>query len=260
MAADTEDAGGLEARRRAAAQVFVADLDRPALTLDQAHHLGRVLRLSATETVVAADGAGRWRSCRFVERGDGSQLVVTGEISVAEAPRPGVGVALPLLKGERLEWAVQKLTEVGVDRLVLLEASRAVVRWGRDKADKGRRRLEKVAVFAAAQSRRAFLPVLTGPVVLGELAEEGGLALAEPGGGAPSLARPLVAVGPEGGWGAEELRLGLPLVDLGPTVLRAETAAVAAGVLLGALRAGTVGPSGWPEQGERSRVEPGKGT
>ncbi|TMK82626.1 MAG: RNA methyltransferase, partial [Actinobacteria bacterium] len=69
---------------------------------------------------------------------------------------------------------------------------------------------------------------------------EAGAALAEPDGDAPSLDRPLVLVGPEGGWTEEEASAPLARVGLGPTVLRAETAAVAAGTLLCALRAGVV--------------------
>ncbi|MBV9411855.1 MAG: 16S rRNA (uracil(1498)-N(3))-methyltransferase, partial [Acidimicrobiia bacterium] len=67
-------------------------------------------------------------------------------------------------------------------------------------------------------------------------------ALAEPAGPAPSLDRPVVLVGPEGGWADEEAATGVSRVGLGPTVLRTETAAVAAGALLCALRAGLVGP------------------
>ncbi len=64
--------------------------------------------------------------------------------------------------------------------------------------------------------------------------------LAQPGGLAPSLARPVLAVGPEGGWDPDELDRFGPGVGLGPTVLRAETAALAAGALLCTLRAGVV--------------------
>ena len=67
------------------------------------------------------------------------------------------------------------------------------------------------------------------------------LALAHFGGDRPSMAAPALAVGPEGGWDPSETR-GRPLVGLGPRVLRAETAAVAAGLLLCALREGLVGP------------------
>ena len=61
---------------------------------------------------------------------------------------------------------------------------------------------------------------------------------------APSLARPVVLVGPEGGWSDDELAAGLPTVGLGPNVLRTETAAVAAGTLLVALRSGLLAPHG----------------
>ena len=68
------------------------------------------------------------------------------------------------------------------------------------------------------------------------------LVLARPGGSPPSLARTVVAVGPEGGWDPDEEACFGPGVGLGPTVLRAETAAVAAGTLLCGLRSGLIGP------------------
>jgi hypothetical protein len=68
------------------------------------------------------------------------------------------------------------------------------------------------------------------------------LVLAQPGGGPPSLDRTVVAVGPEGGWYPDEVARFGPGIGLGPTVLRAETAAVAAGTLLCGLRAGLVAP------------------
>jgi 16S rRNA (uracil1498-N3)-methyltransferase len=71
-----------------------------------------------------------------------------------------------------------------------------------------------------------------------------GACLADAGGGPPSLALPVVLVGPEGGWSEEERAVGLPAVGLGPHVLRAETAALAAGALLAALRAGHVHHAG----------------
>ena len=89
------------------------------------------------------------------------------------------------------------------------------------------------------QSRRTRLPDVTGVLPFAEVAVAGA-ALAEVGGEAPSLERPFVLVGPEGGWDRTELASALPLVGLGPNVLRAETAAVAAGVLLCALRSGLV--------------------
>ena len=151
-------------------------------------------------------------------------------------------VGFALTKVEWPEWVVQKLTAAGVDRLVRLLAARSVGRLGEQAVGGRVERWRRVAREAAMQSRRTTLPVIEEPVPVAEsVAGLGaGVALAEPGGDPPSLERPAVLVGPEGGWSSEELALGPALVDLGPTVLRAETAAVAAAVLLGALRAGLV--------------------
>ncbi len=228
----------LASRRAAAAQAFVADVDHPVLEPDDAHHLSRVLRLRPGEAVVAADGRGAYRLCSFELAP--LRLVPASERAYEPPTEPPVAVALPPLKGERLAWAVQKLTEVGVDEVALVLAERAVVRWDGPRAEASLERLRAVARSAAAQSRRARLPVIRGLEHLEELGASGRLCLAEPGGGPPSLKWPVVAVGPEGGWAAGEVARGWPTISLGPTVLRSETAAVAAGVLLAALRAGTV--------------------
>jgi 16S rRNA U1498 N3-methylase RsmE len=90
------------------------------------------------------------------------------------------------------------------------------------------------------QSRRVWLPVVDGVTPFAAVAAEPGVAVAHAGGGRPSLARPTVLVGPEGGWDDAELAAGPPLVGLGGAVLRTETAAVVAATLLCALRGGTV--------------------
>ena len=157
-------------------------------------------------------------------------------------PEPRVTVAFAVVKGERPEWAVQKLTEIGVDRIVALQSARSVVRWPLGSAGAQLDRLRRVAREAAVQSRRAWLPVVEAVAPFEAVATEPGAALAHPGGGPPSLDRPTVLVGPEGGWDQAELAWGPPLVRLGPSVLRTETAAVVAGALLCALRVGIVGP------------------
>ncbi len=156
---------------------------------------------------------------------------------------PPITIAFAPAKGDRPEWVVQKLTELGVDRIVALETERSVVRWSMHRADHAMERLARVAREAAAQSRRAWLPELVGPDSLEALrARVAGLALAERDGEPPTLERAAIAVGPEGGWGDAERALGLPSVRLGDGVLRAETAAIAAGALLAGLRSGLVGP------------------
>lgn len=222
--------------RSSSAHLFVADLEAPEPDPDDRHHLMRVLRLRPGETVSTSDGRGGWRLCTWV--GDG-RVEPAGEVHRDPAPTPAVTVAFAPVKGDRPEWVVQKLTEVGVDGIVPLVAARSVVRWEGDRADRAVERLRRVAREAAMQSRRTWLPDVRPIVPFAGLVGEA-VALAEPGGARPSLDRPTVLVGPEGGWAPEELAAGLPRVGLGPTVLRAETAAVAAGVLLCALRAGVV--------------------
>ncbi len=235
----------MPALRSAAAHAFVADLAAPALEDEDHHHLERVLRLRPGQAVTVADGAGGWRCCTW--RADG-ELEPAGDVISAPAPSPPVTVGFALTKGERPDWAVQKLTEVGVDRILGLVTTRSVVRLDADAADRRVRRWRRVARGAAMQSRRTVLPEVAGVLSLadvelnlvGDVASRG-VSLAEPGGDPPSLLRPVVLVGPEGGWAPEELDSGPPTVDLGPGVLRTESAAVAAGVLLCSLRAGLVG-------------------
>ncbi|MEA2828761.1 MAG: rRNA (uracil1498-N3)-methyltransferase [Actinomycetota bacterium] len=223
----------------AAAHVFVADLAAPEVVDGDRHHLERVLRLRVGEAVTASDGAGRWVACRWV---GGATLEVDGEVVAEPAPAPAITVAFAPPKGERPEWAVQKLTELGVDRIVPLAAARSVVRWTGDRAEAVVARWRRVAREASMQSRRAWLPAVEGAVPFGDASGWPGAVLAVAGGDPPSLDHATVLVGPEGGWSADEGAGGLPTVGLGPHVLRTETAAVAAGTLLVALRSGLLAP------------------
>jgi 16S rRNA (uracil1498-N3)-methyltransferase len=219
----------------ARAHVFVADVESPVLAPDDRHHLERVLRLRPGDELTVADGAGRWRRCRF-----GPAVVVDGEVELEAPPAPVITIAFALTKGERPEWTVQKLTEVGVDRIVPFVSGRSVVHWDEAKAARNAERLRRVAREAGMQSRRAFLPVVEDVTEFADVATRSGAALASPDGAAPDLTRPCLLVGPEGGWTADELALAPARLALGPTVLRAETAAVAGAVLLAGLRAGLV--------------------
>jgi 16S rRNA (uracil1498-N3)-methyltransferase len=217
----------------ARAHAFVVDLDVPALDDGDRHHLERVLRLRAGEAVTVSDGRGRWRACRFAT---GGELEPAGAVTMGPTPAPALTIGFALVKGERPEWVIQKLTEVGVDRIVPFVAERSVVRWDDGKAARNHERFVQVAREAAMQSRRVWLPVVETVSTFADLAAEPGTAIAERGGAAPSLEHTTVLVGPEGGWSDGERARGLAAVGLGPTVLRAETAALAAGVLLAAVR------------------------
>jgi len=228
--------------RAAAAHVVVASLDAPVPDDVDVHHLARVLRLRTGAPVTATDGSGRWCPCEWT----GGGLAPTGAVVVEERPEPLITIGFTPVKGDRPEWTVQKLTELGVDRIVPLVADRSVVRWSGPRAERALERLRRAAREAAAQSRRSWLPEVAEPVTLAVFVREveaagGHLALAELGGDPPSLERPAVAVGPEGGWSDAERELCGATVGLGDAVLRAETAAVAAGTLLAGLRSALVG-------------------
>lgn len=211
--------------------VLVEDLDAPALTPDDHHHLARVRRLRDGDPLTAGDGAGRFRSVRF-----GTPLQPDGELHVAPAATPRLTVAFALTKGDKPELVVQKLVEIGVDRIVPFTAERSVVRWDPDKARRNVTRWRTIAREAAAQAHRPWLAQVeelrSFAEVVAEVAAEPGAALAhpdaEPIAGGSDDAPTTVLVGPEGGWSPEEEAAVDRRMGLGPHILRSETAAIVA--------------------------------
>ncbi|MGV3760308.1 MAG: RsmE family RNA methyltransferase [Actinomycetota bacterium] len=216
--------------------VLVADPARPELPDDAVHHLTRVLRLRSGAPIVVADGRGSWAPALLQEA---DRAEVAGPVLSAPAPAPTLTVAFALVKGDKPELVVQKLTELGVDRIVPFRADRSVVRWDAAKAAKAVARLRAVAASATAQCHRPWLPEVAEVTDLPTLLADGA-AMADRVGEPVSLDHPIVAVGPEGGWSDAEAALDAPRVRLTEHVLRSETAAVTSGALLAALRAGTV--------------------
>jgi 16S rRNA (uracil1498-N3)-methyltransferase len=211
-----------ERLRRSAAHVVVDDLSTPVLADDDAHHLFRVLRLGDGELVSVTDGRGAWRLCRAI----GGTLEIATDIEREPPPAAPVTVGLAIPKADRPEWIVQKLTELGVDRIVWLHAERSVVRWDERRATKHRTKLARVAVEAVQQCRRLTVPEITGPVPALDFLP--GAVAAEPGGPPDDGRHSVVAIGPEGGWTDRELTAAVGRVSFGPTVLRVETAALVA--------------------------------
>jgi 16S rRNA (uracil1498-N3)-methyltransferase len=230
----------------ATAHVFVERLDdRITIGGDDGHHLQRARRVRPGETVTAADGYGRWRVFT-VAGAEHGRIELEAVSALAHEPplAPRLTVACSLTKGEKPELVVQKLTELGADRILLVQAARSVVRWDDDKAASAIDRLQRVAREASAQSRRARIPVVEGPVGPTEVAEMAGLVVAAVDGvpatelPAPALGEWVVAVGPEGGFDPDELATfgHAPRLAVGPFVLRAETAAIAASAALAGRR------------------------
>ncbi len=244
MASAAPGYAGIAVRAAAAAQVFVDDPGHPVPSETDAHHLARVLRLRAGEEVIAADGRGRWARTTWQGERTLEPLVGTAAAVQFEArAEPALTVAFAPVKGERPEWVVQKLTELGIDRIVPLLSERGVVRWTGERGKTTVERLRRVAREAAAQCRRVWLPEVCDTMRFADLAtlgEPGEVVLAQLSGDRPTVSQRVVAVGPEGGWSTDELASGLPTVGFGLSVLRAETAAVTAAALLASLRTGTV--------------------
>jgi 16S rRNA (uracil1498-N3)-methyltransferase len=194
---------------------------------------------------VLSDGAGTLAEC-VVENADKRSL--TARVTARQtAPRlrPMVTVVQAIPKAERSELAVELATEAGADEFIAWQAERCVARWDGDRATKGLRRWRAVARSAARQSRRAWIPEVTGPLTTGELCDylrtlPGAVALILH----ESAERPLaevpmaqaesvvVVIGPEGGITDAEVAaltaVGAVPVRLGPTVLRTSTAAAVA--------------------------------
>ena len=214
----------IESLRGSAAHVFVPDLHAPELADDDHRHLAKVLRLRDGEPVSCSDGAGSWRMCTW----NNGALRPATDVTVESAPAPVLTVAVSPVKGDRTDLVIEKLVEIGVDSVVLLSpVERSVVRWASNKVDHVLSRYQRIARSAAMQSRRVYLPVVSGPVPL-ENVLSGGAAVAEPGGDAGWDSVTTVVIGPEGGLTERETASALRRVDLGPHVLRAETAAIVA--------------------------------
>jgi 16S rRNA (uracil1498-N3)-methyltransferase len=196
---------------------------------DTHHHLRKVLRLRDGDTVGVTDGAGRWCLATVVVAGTELRLEPVSPLVVEPARSTPITIAAAIPKGERLDWMVQKVTELGVDRLALLDADRSVVRWKPDRREHQLARLQRIADEALRQSRRVFRLRIDAPVAAVDVLD--GFVAAEPGGRALAAGDVAVAIGPEGGWSDAELAVARDRVDLGPTILRTETAAVAASTL-----------------------------
>jgi 16S rRNA (uracil1498-N3)-methyltransferase len=229
-------------RYPAAAHTFASNLDDD-VTLEGApgHHLTRVRRLRKGEVVTVADGDGTWRPYTVVETRRGAvDLRVRGEAVIEPQLEPRLTVAFALTKGGKPDLVVQKLTELGVDRIAPLESRRSVPRWASDRAGAAIARMRRVAAEAAAQCRRARIPHVELPQPVSALGGHPGLVVADPAGDEVDRIPPppngewMLVVGAEGGLEPDELAVLVApaLLRLGPHVLRAETAAIAGAAVL----------------------------
>lgn len=205
---------------------------------DEARHCSRVLRAKAGDTIRVFDGRGSvWPAC-ITAVGRDTVAVSLGEPLPAESiAEVNLTLAVALPKGERQKWLVEKLTELGTARLVPLVTERGVA----EATASARERLKRGVIEACKQCGRNTLMEIAAPATLGDLTARHPAALrliAHPGNVALQSQLPaapaqeiLAAIGPEGGFTAEELdqaaAAGFQPVSLGPHILRIETAAIA---------------------------------
>ena len=211
------------------------------------HHLRDSLRLRMGESLLVTDDHGtRYRTevTHVTPQTIESRIVETMPAPARTAP--SLILAQALLKGEKMDWVIQKATELGVDCIVPVHTTHGVVRIQPDRVEHQRARWQKIALEAAQQSERRTIPTIAEPTDLPRLfashrsattkhilsERTGEISLAAiplPSGPEQSI---LVLIGPEGGWDREELRLaqeqGYRSLTLGVRILRAETAAIAA--------------------------------
>lgn len=215
---------------------------RAVIEGDEARHLARVRRAGVGDRVELFDGRGVAFEAEVVALGrDRVEVVILGP-GPAEPGRTRIlTLATAVPKGDRFDWLVEKATELGVDRIVPLVTARSVV----DPRGSKLERLRRLIVEASKQCGRNRLMQLDEPRPWSEFAAEPAAGesswMAHPGSasnllGNPSAARVRLAIGPEGGFDGEEVamagRAGWVGVDLGPTILRVETAGLVGSALL----------------------------
>lgn len=208
---------------------------RLELSAAQANYLGNVLRLGVGGELLVFDGlSGEWLA-RIADAGK-KRMTLTVERRTREPESiPDVWLAFAPVKRSQTDWLVEKATELGAARLIPVMTQRTVAE--RVRLD----RLESIAIEAAEQCGRTRVPEIVEPMPLRRFIEEldpgRRCYFADEGGGDPAAASfragpAAILVGPEGGFTEEERAFvrgaGAYPISLGPRILRAETAALAA--------------------------------
>ncbi|MBB6340354.1 16S rRNA (uracil1498-N3)-methyltransferase [Pseudomonas fluvialis] len=206
----------------------------------QAHYIGRVLRHAAGDAVQLFDGSGQEYRGELIEVGKKSVRVeLTEQFSGLDESPLRVHLGQGLSRGERMDWAIQKATELGAAEITPIVSERCEVRLKDERADKRMSHWRQVAISACEQCGRSVLPRIHPPLLLADWLKQvdAGLKLvlhpvAEP---LQSHARPdslAFLIGPEGGLSEAEVQqatgAGFHPARLGPRVLRTETAPVVA--------------------------------
>ncbi|HUN92464.1 MAG TPA: 16S rRNA (uracil(1498)-N(3))-methyltransferase [Burkholderiaceae bacterium] len=224
---------------------------RVTLAPDVAHHVVRVLRLREGDTLVLFDGRGGEYPSTLVQALPQAVARIERFDAVERESPLHVTLVQALIGAERLDWVVEKATELGVARLRIVASERGVVRLDGARLRRREARWREIVASACCQSGRTRIPEVDATTLDEVLraADPGSTRLVLAPGAVESLAsmpiatvpptRLVLLVGPEGGWSPAELAAaraaGLKAVTLGPRTLRTETAGIAALAALQAL-------------------------
>ena len=206
----------------------------------QAHYIGRVLRHAVGDAVQLFDGSGQEYLGELIEVGKKNVRVELRETLAGMAESPlSIHLGQGLSRGERMDWAIQKATELGASQISPIVSARCEVRLKDERADKRMAHWRQIAISACEQCGRSSLPQINPPITLEQWLEqvEADLKLvlhpvAEPWASHPRPASLAMLIGPEGGLSEDEVQQamarGFHAARLGPRVLRTETAPVVA--------------------------------
>jgi 16S rRNA (uracil1498-N3)-methyltransferase len=225
---------------------------RYVLSGPEGHHAADVQRVRIGEMVTLTDGRGGAMSAAVAGVGKGTVELTITDVTYLDPPNPRLVVVQGLPKGDRGELAVQAMTETGVDEILPWAAARSVTQWRGPRGDKARDKWAVTAREAAKQSRRPWIPRITGVPdcstrqVAARIEDaEAAFVLHEDATGRLTSARLprwgeiIVVIGPEGGISDAEMDIFLAAravpVRLGAEVLRTSTAGVAALSVLSAM-------------------------
>lgn len=215
-------------------------LGQHALPEEQAHYIGRVLRHGVGDAVQLFDGSGQEYLGQLIEVGKKSVRVELTEQLPGQPDSPlRVHLGQGLSRGERMDWAIQKATELGVAEITPIVSERCEVRLKDERADKRLAHWQQVAISACEQCGRSTVPVIHPPLLLADwlVQVEADLKLvlhpvAEPLASHAKPASLAFLIGPEGGLNDAEVSQAVAAnfqaARLGPRVLRTETAAAVA--------------------------------
>jgi 16S rRNA (uracil1498-N3)-methyltransferase len=226
------------------AEQFAGDSTYLTLSPEESHHISKVLRKKGGELIQLTDGKGHLIYGKISNSRDRELIVEIDNVEKSSLPRENsIELAVPVIRPNRMDWMTEKVTELGVQKIAPLLCDYSSYKKIKKK------HLQKIAISAMKQSRQTFLPEIADPISFSDWLQNVQSSIkysfiADPAASVEAFKKiPFVtewpcriAIGPEGGFSERELELadkeGLYGIKLGNTILRTETAAITALIIV----------------------------